>query len=455
LTILRYHFSGVAGAGMGPLACLMRSRGHAVQGSDRAFDQGKKEEVAGPLRRLGIELGPHDGSAVTAAINRFVYSAAVEADTPEMRAARALGIDCVPRPRLLAEVVNCATPGVAVAGTSGKSTIVGMLGWLLREARVPSTVLGGAALVGEGAGGFFVAGPAEGPAVAEACESDGTLVGYRPEIGLVHNISRDHDEVHGLRHQFSAFAKNCTRLFVNEECPEAVALGRQFKATTYGTPPSADARLRVTSVGPHRATGVLRYLGRALTLDVPQPGLHNLENATAAALVAFELGVATSTVELLMARFPGVARRFEVVGTTASGIRVVDDYAHNGEKLRAAISTAQAGAPRVVVLFQPHGFGPARFLRPELKALIPTLLRPQDRFAYGEIFYAGGTVAQDISGKALADDLPPAMRCGYAADHEAARQWIVSEARPGDTVLIMGARDPDLPRLAHAVLGAL
>src|SRR5207244_5816556 len=87
------------------------SRGHAVQGSDRAFDQGKKEEVAGPLRRLGIELGPHDGSAVTAAINRFVYSAAVEADTPEMRAARALGIDCVPRPRLLAEVVNCATPG--------------------------------------------------------------------------------------------------------------------------------------------------------------------------------------------------------------------------------------------------------------------------------------------------------------------------------------------------------
>src|SRR2546430_371524 len=163
----------------------------------------------------------------------------------------------------------------------------------------------------------------------------------------------------------------------------------------------------------------------------------------------------TSTVELLMARFPGVARRFEVVGTTADGIRVVDDYAHDGEKLRAAISTAQAGAGRVVALFQPHGFGPARFLRPELKALIPTLLRPEDRFAYGEIFYAGGTVAKDISGRALADDLPPAVRCGYAADHEAARQWIVSEARPGDTVLIMGARDPDLPRLARAVLGAL
>ena len=452
---MRYHFSGVAGTGMNPLACLMRARGHDVQGSDRSLDMGKNQEIAARLRRVGIQLTPHDGTAISSAIDRFVYSTAVEADTPEMRAARALGLPCVSRPRLLAEVVDAGGPGVAVAGTSGKSTIVGMVAWLVREANVPATVLGGAALVGEGTGGCFVVGPAEGPVVAEACESDGTLAGYRPAIGLVHNVSRDHGELDAIRPQFEAFAENCGRLLVNAACPEAAALGRRFKALTYGGSPHADRRLRVTSAGPRRATGVLRLEDRVMVLDVPQPGLHNLENATAAALVAFELGVATSTVELLMARFPGVARRFEVVGTTASGIRVVDDYAHNGEKLRAAISTAQAGAPRVVVLFQPHGFGPARFLRPELKALIPTLLRPQDRFAYGEIFYAGGTVAQDISGKALADDLPPAMRCGYAADHEAARQWIVSEARPGDTVLIMGARDPDLPRLARAVLGAL
>ncbi len=455
MTAQRFHFSGIAGAGMGPLACLMRARGHAVQGSDRAFDQGKKQEIAAQLRRLGIELLPQDGKAVTAAIDRFVYSAAVEADTPELRAARALGLPCLPRPQLLAEVVNTATPGVAISGTSGKSTIVGMLGWLLREGGVRATVLGGADFVGEGTGGCFVAGPAEGPAVAEACESDGTLVGYQPAIGVIHNVSRDHDELSALRPQFTAFARNCGQLLVGADCPEAATLGKRFKAATYGVTQDADARLRVTSVGPRRARGVLRHAGRDLTLDIPQPGLHNLENATAAALVAIEIGLDADAVVGLLSRFPGVARRFELVGTTAGDIHVVDDYAHNGEKIRAAITTAQAGSARVVAVFQPHGFGPARFLRGELRAMIPALLRPQDRFCYAEIFYAGGTVAKDISSRMLADDLPAALNCGYAQDHEAARQWVVSEARPGDTVLIMGARDPDLPRLARAVLSSL
>ncbi len=455
MTPQRYHFSGIAGAGMGPLACLVQARGHVVQGSDRAFDQGKKQEIAAQLRRFGIELAPQDGKAVTAAITRFVYSTAVEADTPEMRAARALGLECLPRPQLLAEIVNTATPGVAIAGTSGKSTIVGMLGWLLREGGVRATVLGGADFVGEGTGGCFVAGPAGGPAVAEACESDGTLVGYRPAIGVIHNVSRDHDELSALRPQFTAFARNCGQLLVGADCPEAAALGRRFKAATYGISQDADARLRVTSVGPRRARGVLRHAGRDLTLDIPQPGLHNLENAAAAALVALEVGLDADTVVGLLARFPGVARRFELVGTTERDIHVVDDYAHNGEKIRAALSTAQAGSARVVAVFQPHGFGPARFLRGELRAMIPILLRPQDRFCYAEIFYAGGTVAKDISSRMLADDLPSTLNCGYARDHEAVRQWIVNEAGPGDTVLIMGARDPDLPRLARAVLSAL
>ena len=452
---MRYHFSGVAGTGMNPLACLMRARGHDVQGSDRSLDMGKNQEIAARLRRVGIQLTPHDGTAISSAIDRFVYSTAVEADTPEMRAARALGLPCVSRPRLLAEVVDAGGPGVAVAGTSGKSTIVGMVAWLVREANVPATVLGGAARVGEGTGGCFVVGPAEGPVVAEACESDGTLAGYRPAIGLVHNVSRDHGELDAIRPQFEAFAENCGRLLVNAACPEAAALGRRFKALTYGGSPRADRRLRVTSAGPRRATGVLRLEDRVMVLDVPQPGLHNLENAAAAALVALELGVEAAAVEVLLARFPGVARRFEVVGTTASGIRVVDDYAHNGEKIRAAVTTAQAGAPRVLAVFQPHGFGPARFLRAELKELLPKLLRPQDRFCYAEIFYAGGTVAKDVSSHALTADLPAEMRGVYASDHDAIRQWVLSEAQAGDTVLIMGARDPDLPRLARKVFESL
>ncbi|HEU4437722.1 MAG TPA: Mur ligase domain-containing protein [Methylomirabilota bacterium] len=452
---MRYHFSGIAGVGMSPLAQLMRARGHTVQGSDRSFDQGKNAEVAGRLRALGIVVMPQDGSAITADLDRFVYSTAVEADTPEVRAARALGLERVPRPALLAEIVDAGRPGVAIAGTSGKSTVTGMVGWITREAGMPATILGGAALAGEGGNGCFLLGTADGPVAAEACESDGTLTGYHAAIGLIHNISRDHGEVDVLRPQFEAFAKRSGRLFVNVASAEAAALGRLVGARTYGPDPAADARLEIESTGPHRARGRLLLDGGALVLDVPQPGQHNVENAAAAALIALELGITPEAVSTLLGRFPGVARRFEVIGVTASGIRVVDDYAHNGEKLRAAIGAAQAGAERVLAVFQPHGFGPARFLRSELREMMPGLLRPQDRLCYAEIFYAGGTVAKDVSSRMLADDLPAALGCGYAPNHAGVIDWVRRAARPGDTVLLMGARDPDLPALARRVFDAL
>jgi len=320
---------------------------------------------------------------------------------------------------------------------------------------VSATILGGAALAGEGGNGCFLPGAADGPVAAEACESDGTLTGYHAAIGLIHNISRDHGEVDALRPQFEAFAKRSGRLLVNAASAEAVEVGRMVGARTYGADPAADARLEVDGAGPHRARGRLLLDDGPLVLDVPQPGRHNLENAAAAALIALELGVAPATASALLARFPGVARRFEVIGVTASGIRVVDDYAHNGEKLRAAIVAAQSGAERVLAVFQPHGFGPARFLRPELREMMPRILRPQDRLCYSEIFYAGGTVARDVSSRMLGDDLPAALGCGYAADHAAVVDWVRGAARPGDTVLLMGARDPDLPTLARTVFAAL
>src|SRR5262244_516216 len=355
----------------------MAARGHQVQGSDRSFDRGENQELAARLTALGITVKPHDGTAVTADLDRFVYSTAVEADTPEFRAARALGLALVPRPALLAEVVDTGRPGVAIAGTSGKSTVTGMVAWLTRETGLAATALGGAALAGEGVSGCFLAGPGDGPVVAEACESDGTLVGYRPSVGLIHNISRDHGEVDALRPQFEAFAHQAGRLLVSADSSEAAAVGRAVKATTYGMADTADVILSVRSAGPHRASGSLRIEGQGIALDIPQPGVHNLENAAAAVLVARELGIPPADAGRLLARFPGVARRFQVVGITGDGIRVVDDYAHNAEKLRAAITAAQAGAERVVAVFQPHGFGPARFLRPSCESCFPACCDPR------------------------------------------------------------------------------
>jgi UDP-N-acetylmuramate--alanine ligase len=165
--------------------------------------------------------------------------------------------------------------------------------------------------------------------------------------------------------------------------------------------------------------------------------------------------VPAAAVEQALPRFPGLARRFEVVGVTARGIRVVDDYAHNVEKLRAAVAAAQHGCDRLVAVFQPHGFGPARFMRTDLADVWPRVLRPPDRLCYAEIYYAGGTTARDISSAALAADLPAALGCAVAPDHDAVVAWAAREARPGDTVLVMGARDPRLPALARRVLTAL
>jgi UDP-N-acetylmuramate--alanine ligase len=440
---------------MNPLARLLRARGHHVQGSDRALDQGQMIETAALLRGEGIVLLPHDGSAVTAGIDRLVYSTAVEAETPELEAARALRIDLIPRPAMLADLVNAGCPGVAISGTCGKSTVTGMVGWLAEQSGCAATVIGGAPRVGEGIAGGLLTGPEHGPVIAEACESDGTLTGYRPTVGVIHNVSRDHAELDSLRKQFATFAQQCGRLLINAGCPEAAALGREVGARTYGVVEHADARLRVLSTGPGHARGTLSFVDCELSLEVPQPGLHNLENAVAAVVVALELGISPAAIEEALPRFPGLARRFEVVGVTPNLIRVVDDYAHNPEKIRAAIQTAQSGCERLVAVFQPHGFGPARFMRAELALLLPRVLRERDRFCYAEIFYAGGTVAKDVSGAMLASDLPLSLGCATAAGHDAVVEWLAQEARPRDTVLLMGARDPRLPGLARRVFEVL
>lgn len=445
------HFSGIAGQGMNPLARLMRAWGHAVQGSDRSFDQGANADARRRLEAEGIAILPQDGSAVTAAVARFVHSAAVEAGSPELCAARGLGIPCTPRPALLAEVVDTGGPGIAIAGTSGKSTVTGMLAWILRRLGVPATVLGGAALAGEGEAGCFAAGPRGAPVVAEACESDGTLIGYHPGVGVVHNISRDHGEVAEVRGQFAVFARQAGILLVNAGCAEALAATAGLPRRLYGPGPGADPALEVIAAGPRRARGLVLVAGRELDLDLPQPGAHNLDNACAALAVIAALGLDAAAAAAALATFPGVSRRFEEVAVTEDGVRVVDDFAHNGAKIAAAVRAAQLGGGRVHCLFQPHGFGPARQLRPELRSLLPELLRPGDRWLYLPIHYAGGTVVRDISSRDLAAD------AGVAAvdDRSQALAWTAERALPGDTVLVMGARDPTLGAFARALAAAL
>lgn len=444
---------------MNPLARLLAQRGMQVSGSDRAFDQGQCGDIADLLRASGVTLLPQDGSAITQELGRLVHSTAVESDTPEMAAAHALQVPCQTRPALLAEILGQAQPGVAVAGTSGKSTVVGMVAWIAEVLAQPLTVLGGAALAKQGVShmGCFAVAPADAPLLAEACESDGTLVGYHPGIGVIHNISRDHSEITELQQQFNTFAGHCARLLYNADDTLAVRCAAAAEhRCSYGEAEGADWRLQVVRTGPWRAQGELTGpQGEQIFLDLPQPGRYILDNATAALVIAANLGYDPAAAAQALTTFPGVARRYQVLGSSEQDIRVIDDYAHNGAKIAAVLAAAQEGSDRVLAIFQPHGYGPARFLREELRQGMPQWLRPGDRLCYSEIFYAGGSVQADISSADLAADLLPQYPVAYAPDHMAVVQWVCENAMPGDTVLVMGARDPRLPALARCILDML
>lgn len=454
---MRIHFSGIGGAGMNPLAQLMQERGHSIQGSDRAFDNGKNLVVADILKDKGIELFPQDGTALNDNIDLMIYSAAVEQQTPEMLRAKELKITCQSRPHLLAELVNNAKPGIAVAGTSGKSSVVGIITWIMRSLNMPISVLGGAALAEKNAShmGCFQAAAEDQPLLAEACESDGTLVAYKSGIGLIHNITRDHDELSELREQFAQFANQSSCLMYNSTCEETARLAEGHAHAVSYVGEDSDYALDVVREGPLRAQANIRHDNVDYFIDFPQPGLHNLHNACAAFAVVHRLGGDPKEIANAITSFPGIARRYQEIGVTEDGIRVIDDYAHNADKIRAVISAAQLSCDRLLAIFQPHGFGPARFLRPELKELLPTILRPRDVFCYAPIHYAGGTVAKDISSSDLAQDLVVTKQVFAAETKQDLLQWACEQARPNDTVLLMGARDPSLPQLAQALYDIL
>ena len=427
----QWHFSGIGGAGMNPLARLMAARGYSVQGSDRDFDRGHNDLVRKLLQDAGIQLVAQDGEGVHDGLERLIHSAAVEPTVPEMQRAADLGVVRQSRPALLAELLNTARPGVAIAGTSGKSTVTGMLAWICQRCGVATSVLGGAALAEAGARhmGCFAAAGANDPLIAEACESDGTLVGYHPEIGAVLNISRDHHELEALGEQFATFAAQCgVCWYPSGDVFTADLLADLPQGKMVGAEAHADCWAYCDSAGPHRARGRIRWnasadgVGGALVIDrneeyelvVPQPGRYQFDNAAMACALAVELGVSLADAVNAMAEFPGVARRFQLAGVSDSGIRVIDDYAHNGAKIAAVVQAAQLQSDRLLIVFQPHGFAPARFLQPELRRLWPSILRSQDRLCYSEIYYAGGSVNTDMSSERLARDLPPDMRCGFA-----------------------------------------
>ena len=449
----RLHFAGVAGSGMSALAQFLAMQGGQASGSDRSFDRGQRPEARSLLEALGVVIHPQDGAGLAGDCSGLVVSTAVEEDTPDVAAARRLGVPVLHRSELLAHLV-ARHRTLAITGTSGKSTTVAMAFQILRGAgRDPSVITGGelTALQDEGLWGNAWAGASD-LLVIEADESDGSVVRYHPAVGVLLNLQRDHKEEAAVAEMFHTFRAQVREALVVGEATnlQPFATG----ATVFGCSEAATFRAEDVATGPEGSTFTVQ--GRPFHL--PVPGRHNLENALAAMAACAALGVPLAAMVEPLATFRGVARRFQVLGS-ARGVTVVDDFGHNPAKVAASLRTALlrlGGGGRILAVFQPHGFGPLRFLRADFVATFAAELRPVDKLWFLDVFYAGGTAAKDISSAEVIADIAAQ---GTAAEWAPSREWLVArlaeEAQPGDLILVMGARDPSLTTLAQQILAGL
>jgi UDP-N-acetylmuramate--alanine ligase len=459
-----YFFCGIGGSGMTPLALIIQARGGRVEGSDRALDQGRNGERFDFLRARGVPLHPQDGSGIRSASQILVTSAAVEETIPDVQAARRAGAAVMTRAQLLAQLFNQAALGVGVAGTSGKSTTVGMIGWILHRAGKNPTVMNGADMknfIGPGSP-FASALVGDGDIfVSEVDESDGSIAHFEPHVAVVNNISLDHKSLAELRTLFRDFIAGAQTAVLNLDNAETAALAAGLKpgqTMTYSLR-AASADLLASALIP-APTGIAfkvkaRDSGETVMVKLKVPGPHNVSNALAALCVAKFYGVGLAEVASHLSEFSGIRRRLEVVGT-ANEITVIDDFAHNPDKIAATIQTLHAFPGRLLLMFQPHGYGPIRLMRNALVDCFVGGLNDEDVLVMPEPVYFGGTVDRSVGSSELISEIE---RCGRHAfafpDRGGCGDALVKLARPGDRIVIMGARDDSLSHFANAVLRRL
>lgn len=444
----RPFFIGIAGAGMSAIAQYLSSIGKNVSGSDRFFKAGEPNDIKDKLEAEGIQCFPQNGEGITEAIDLIVVSTAVEDTVPEVQKAKQLNIPIIKRSELLA-IIAASKRTIAVGGTSGKSTTSAMLFDILEFAGMKPSIISGAGLVsiikkGKIGNAKAVAGEW---LVIEADESDGSIVQYKPEIGLLLNVEKDHKEMDVLMEVFSVFKNNSGKFVVNQSHPQAKGLSQDINQD-FSVAKEINAGYKADDF---RQTGLeIAFTINGTSFSLNLVGRHNMENALAATAVANQLGVDLSSCSAALKSYEGIYRRHQVLGNK-KGVWVIDDFAHNPVKCAAAIEACQPIAPKVIAWFQPHGYGPTKFLRNDFVDEIAKVMRGEDEIWMSEIFYAGGTAVKDISANDLVSDLKAKGKKAFFVEN---RNDLLATVRPhltdNSVLLLMGARDPSLEHFAKA-----
>jgi UDP-N-acetylmuramate--alanine ligase len=454
-------FSGIGGSGMLPLASIVRAGGARVAGSDRSLDAGRTPHKFDYLRSLGIQLFPQDGSGLHPGMT-LVTSAAVEATVPDVVRAKELGLPQLTRPEFLARLLNSAQRSVAVGGTSGKSTVTGMIGWILHACHRQPTVMNGAVMKNFVTPSAPFASALVGDPelfVSEVDESDGSIALYKPEVAVLTNISLDHKEMDELRSLFAAFLLRARKAIVNLDDPEARAIAESVPAdhrVGYGfDAPGAEFMGKDLQLEPNGVRFALEAEGTRHNVHLGVPGRHNASNALAAIAAARAVGVRVEEAVAALARFEGLRRRLEVVGE-AGGVTVIDDFAHNPDKIAATLATMRAQPGRLLIMFQPHGYGPLAKMGEPLAESIADGMAPDDRLYVPDPVYQGGTVEKSRGSDWLAEEVGKRSRqAQHIPERASIGDALISDAQPGDRILIMGARDDTLIDFARDLVERL
>ncbi len=444
-----------------PLAAIVRATGAQVTGSDRALDAGRLAPKFDYLRSLGIRLFAQDGSGLSAGAT-LVTSAAVEATIPDVVRASELGLDHLTRPQLLAQLLNAAGTSIAVGGTSGKSTVTGMIGWMLHAMHRQPTVMNGAVMKNFVSPETPFASALVGDPelfVGEVDESDGSIALYHPTVAVLGNISLDHKSMDELRALFGSFLGAARKAVVNLDDPEARIIADSLAPASlvgFGFD-STTALLRATNLelAPDGSRFTLDVAGQHSVVTLAVPGRHNAMNALAALGAVHALGLPLEDAIAALARFAGLKRRLETIGT-AGDVTVIDDFGHNPDKIAATLATLTAQPGRLLIMFQPHGYGPLAKMGDELAHTFARGMRDGDQLFFPDPVYQGGTVDQSRGSDWLADAVRAA---GGLATHVASRSEIgtalLAEARRGDRIAVLGARDDTLSEFALELLAQL
>ena len=444
-----------------PLALILKGQGAEVAGSDRALDQGRTPEKFDYLRSLGVALFPQDGSGLTHGDQTLVASAAVEDTVPDVAAASAVGAPRLSRAELLSTLFNAAPFSIAVGGTSGKSTVTAMTGWIYADCGKDPTIMNGAVMKNFVTDDALFASARVGAGdafISEVDESDGSIALYQPTVSVLNNVSLDHKSMEELRVLFGDFVAKAAHAVINLDDPETAALGAALtgdKITYSLTDTSADFYAEEITPEPFGVSFTACSGGANARVALKMPGRHNVSNALAALCAAFAGGLALEDAAAALCRFEGVKRRFDYVGE-ANGVAIIDDFGHNPDKIAATLKTLHDFPGRLLVMFQPHGFGPLRKMKDEFIACFTDHLNADDHLIMPQPVYYGGTVDRSVTSEDIAAGVRAGggqAECFETRDQCGAR--LLELAAPGDRLIIMGARDDTLSVFAADLLALL